>query len=500
MSDKSHIFSLHVQGMHCAACEVLIERKLKKMKGVEGVKADHVTSQAEIMCSRQPKLEELNRAVSEHGYTVTYLHQGGRNDRSGIKYSQSEVPTAVGTESKGNYAEIGAVLLVVLGAYLILKQFNLIPQGLGLDSQMSYGFVFLIGLVAAVSSCLAVTGGLLLAVAAKYNERHPDLTGFQKFKPTLYFNIGRVVGYTVLGALVGAMGSFLTLSPGVNGAVMVAASLVMIILGFQLLHVFPRLKRFQPRMPKRLAHKIHDLSGHDSKTAPFVLGALTFFLPCGFTQALQLYVLSSGDALRGGLTMLFFSLGTLPALMSLSALSSYAKGSFQRYFMKAAGVVVILLGLFNIKSGLALSGTKIDVASWFLRPDTQEVTKDPNVEMVNGVQVVNMKVSGLEYYPYRFTVQKGMPVEWRIDGSGAQGCAQVIIAPKLKITEYLTKGVKTIRFTPTQVGEIPFSCSMGMTTPGAKFVVVDQGSGNSDQGTVNTEQKTACDPTVANCL
>jgi len=186
--------------------------------------------------------------------------------------------------------------------------------------------------------------------------------------------------------------------------------------------------------------------------------------------------------------------------MSLSALSSYAKGSFQRYFMKAAGVVVILLGLFNIKSGLALSGTKIDVASWFLRPDTQEVTKDPNVEMVNGVQVVNMKVSGLEYYPYRFTVQKGMPVEWRIDGSGAQGCAQVIIAPKLKITEYLTKGVKTIRFTPTQVGEIPFSCSMGMTTPGAKFVVVDQGSGNSDQGTVNTEQKTACDPTVANCL
>src|SRR3989337_2049994 len=111
MSDKSHTFSLHVQGMHCAACEVLVERELKKVKGVEKVKED----------------------------------------------------------VRKDYTEIGAAVLIVIGAYLILKQFNLIPQGLGLDSQMSYGFVFLIGLVAAVSSCLAVTGGLLLAVAAKYN-------------------------------------------------------------------------------------------------------------------------------------------------------------------------------------------------------------------------------------------------------------------------------------------------------------------------------------------
>jgi sulfite exporter TauE/SafE len=404
-----------------------------------------------------------------------------------------------------NYAEIGAAVLIVVGGYLILKQFNLIPQGLSLNSQMSYGFVFLIGLVAAVSSCLAVTGGLLLAVAAKYNERHPDLTGFQKFKPTLYFNIGRVAGYTVLGALVGAIGSLLTLSPQVNGAVTVVASLVMIILGFQLLHLFPRLKRFQPRLPKALAHKIHDLSGRDSRWAPFVLGALTFFLPCGFTQALQLYVLSTGDAVRGGLTMLVFALGTLPALLSLSALSSYAKGSFQRYFLKTAGVVVILLGIFNIRSGLVSSGFEWKIPSFRVgtgRDLSVQEAVDPNVQMVNGVQVVNMKVSGLEYYPYRFTVQKGIPVEWRIDGSGAAGCAQVVIAPKLRITEYLTNGVKTIRFTPTQVGEIPFSCSMGMTTPGAKFVVVE---GNAPQPPLKVRGGdeggvTKCDPTVANCI
>ena len=96
----------------------------------------------------------------------------------------------------------------------------------------------------------------------------------------------------------------------------------------------PALTRFLPTMPKSFGHRIHDLAERDAKGGAFVLGAATFFLPCGFTQALQLYVLAKGSFTTGALTMLAFALGTLPALLSLSAVSSFATGGFQRHFLQ----------------------------------------------------------------------------------------------------------------------------------------------------------------------
>src|SRR5712691_4521261 len=137
----------------------------------------------------------------------------------------------------------------------------------------------------------------------------------------------------------------------------------MILLGLQMLRLFPGLTRFMPTMPKALAHRIHDLAERETKESAFFLGAATFFLPCGFTQALQLYVLSKGSFAIGALTMLAFSLGTLPALLSLSAVSSYATGGFQRHFLKFAGAAVILLGLMNIQYGLVLTGSGMESGS-----------------------------------------------------------------------------------------------------------------------------------------
>jgi len=220
---------------------------------------------------------------------------------------------------------------------------------------MSYGLVFAIGLVASVSSCIAVTGGLLVAVAAKYNAANTHLSNVQRLKPHVYFNVGRIVSYTLLGGAVGALGSALTLTPMVNGILTLLASAVMIVLGLQMLKVFPSLGWLLPRLPKAFAHRIHDFTARETKDAAFLLGASTFFLPCGFTQALQLYVLAKGSFVTGALTMLAFSLGTLPALLSLSALSSFAKGAFQRRFLKLAGAAVIILGFLNIQYGLVIA-------------------------------------------------------------------------------------------------------------------------------------------------
>jgi len=492
MSQPLKKVKLKIHGMHCASCEVLIERKFKNVSGVEKVHVSHHNGKAELFCSSDPNIHELDSMVKGDGYRVS-------------PWQNHHLVThpEVHKNTWKDYFQMGGIFLVIVSVYYILRQFDLLPT-IAISEHMSYGVVFLIGLFAAVSTCIAVVGGLLLAVAEKHNELHPELSGIQKFRPHIYFNVGRIVGYTGFGAAVGGLGSVISLSPQFNGYLTLLVSIVMLLLGFQLLHLFPWLRRFSPKMPKFIGHKIHDLSGKESKGTPFVLGAFTFFLPCGFTMALQLYVLASGDWKIGALTMLVFSLGTLPALISLSAITSFAKGAFQRHFLKFAGVLVVLLAIFNINNGLALAGINVDLASAFKNNGSVGLNSAPTSQIVDGKQIVDMTVSGYSYTPSKFTVVQGVPVEWRIDGRNAVGCGQVLVMPTLGISKYLSpQGITTITFTPTETGTIPFNCSMGMMTRGAAFTVIPNSSGivgakieNNDP----TEDSSGCNPEFANCI
>jgi len=387
--------------------------------------------------------------------------------------TMSKIKTNTAKNSARDYAEIGAAFLIVIGILFALGQFNLLPKQFGLSTTMSYGLVFVIGLVASVSSCIAVTGGLLVAVAAKYNETTANLTPMRRMKPHIYFNVGRVLSYTLLGGVVGALGSALTLSPEINGVLSIIASVVMVLLGLQMLKLLPGLTRFLPTMPKTFGHYIHDLAERDANGGAFVLGAVTFFLPCGFTQALQLYVLAKGSFTVGALTMLAFAVGTLPALLSLSALSSFATGGFQRHFLKFAGAAVVILGLFNIQNGLTLAETAGGAtASSATNSQTASGPALQTVPVVDGKQIVEMKIVGYQYQPHQFNVVQGIPVEWRIDGSGAEGCGRILMAPAAGVRKLLSYGTTVISFTPQQPGEIRFNCAMGMMTPGSKITVL----------------------------
>jgi sulfite exporter TauE/SafE len=385
--------------------------------------------------------------------------------------------------SQRDYVEIGAAFLIVIGILFALGQLDLLPKQYGLSTTMSYGLVFVIGLVASVSSCIAVTGGLLVAVAAKYNEATTDLTPLQRMKPHIYFNAGRILSYTLLGGAIGALGSALTLSPRANGVLTIVASAVMLLLGLQMLRLLPTVTRFLPTMPKAFAHYIHDLAERDANGGAFVLGALTFFMPCGFTQALQLYVLAKGTFTAGALTMLAFSLGTLPALLSLSAMSSFATGAFQRQFLRFAGAAVIVLGVANIQYGLVLSGSDLNAAPVEASDASDKVAaaepaKGVEAKLENGKQIVVMHIEGFDYVPNRFIVKEGIPVEWRIDAANAAGCGRILIAPGLGIRKLLSSiSTTTISFTPPSAGDFGFNCGMGMMTPGSKFTVVPNGRG-----------------------
>jgi uncharacterized protein len=426
-------------------------------------------------------LEPVARQVGRRSdYSDAFVSQSGErctNRGMTTMGRTQELPARTDRNSRRDYIEIGAAFVILAGIVLALDRFDLLPQRLSLSDEMSYGLVFGIGLVASVSSCMAVTGGLLVAVSAKYNDVTGNLSHLQRLRPHLYFNAGRIVSYILLGGAIGALGSTLTLSARVNGILTILASAVMILLGLQMLRLFPALTRFMPTMPKALAHRIHDLAERETKGGAFLLGGATFFLPCGFTQALQLYVFSKGSFTIGALTMLAFSVGTLPALLSLSAVSSFATGVFQRRFLKLAGVAVIVLGVVNVQYGLVLAGGDLSAAP------TAASTTPTTVAMTQSTptgakQIAVMRVDGYQYLPNRFTVTQGVPVEWRIDGAAAAGCGRIVIAPGLGIRKYLAaEGTTIIAFTPEKTGDFGFNCGMGMMTPGSKFTVVPKTSG-----------------------
>jgi uncharacterized protein len=458
MSGAEHTAKLvvDIEGMHCPNCETIIERRFGALKGVREVEVHNASGTATITHDGTIDIPALQASLGDEDYRVLPAGEGNKHN------------------SPRDYAEIAGAFALFAAIWLGLRQLNLMPAAMGVSDDTTYGLAFLIGLVASISTCMAVTGGLLVAIAAKYNDATGTMSGAERLKPLIWFNAGRIVSYTMLGGAIGVLGATFTLSPGASGIFTLVVSAIMVLLGLQMLRLLPPFGRLMPRTSKKFSHWLHDLAAKEAKEGAFLLGAATFFLPCGFTQALQLYVLASGSALTGALTMLAFSLGTLPALMSLSAVSSFARGGFQRHFLRFAGAAVILLGVLNIQAGLTLTNANMREASVGPASAAQPLQAAPVPPQA--AEIISMRVSGLKYSPHRFTVTEGAPVEWRINGAAAAGCGRVLLAPGLGVQQLLEESGETIvRFIAPLPGEYAFNCGMGMMTKDSAIIVVPHG-------------------------
>lgn len=429
-----------MRGTTCQSCEVVIERDISTLGNVRSVQASHAQGRIEIEtdfdANQEKLLKRVNERLSPHGYSAF-------------------VGVTVTDKVPWSWTRFGGALVLLLAVYLVFKQFGLLTVSPGIESSGGLLTIFAIGLIASVSSCTAVVIGLLAAVSSTKAKEQAHLARKERLRPHLHFNIGRLFGFAIFGALVGLAGSAFQLSGTLNGLFVVAIALVMVTLGLHLLGIMPpHLARLSP--PKWLAHRIHALQESKHPAVPFVLGALTFFLPCGFTQSMQLYALSLGDPLAGALVMVVFALGTTPALFGVGFLTSVSKGPTLAWVTRVAGAVVIVMGVSNIQSGAALLGINLDI-----RPTSAAV---PGLSLLqDGRQYIQMEVSeNLTYEPSVLEVIEGVPVEWQIYGSKFMGCADTLIQRDFAIRTRLEPGMNTVRFTPTKAGKFMFSCSMGM--------------------------------------
>lgn len=341
--------TIHISGMHCRSCEILIEDELLKIPCVEKVAVSEKKGLAEIYYNGNLDKKRVENAVLEAGYTL-------------------------GIDKKPWFATDPKMYIDVLKAAIILFVLYSIANLLGIfdlasnfgGSYSSLSVVLIVGLTAGISTCMALVGGLILGISARFSEKHPGIDSVGKFKPHLFFNLGRVLSFFILGGVIGFAGSVLQFSLSTMGLLTIGVGLVMLTLGLQLMEISPKISKFNFTLPKGISRFLGIKESADKEYShrnSMILGALTFFLPCGFTQAMQLYAMSTGSVLAGSLTMGVFALGTVPGLLGVGGLTSVIKGASSRLFFKTVGLAVAVLAVYNMGNGYNLSGLDVSALS-----------------------------------------------------------------------------------------------------------------------------------------
>lgn len=452
---------IRIGGMTCISCQNKIEKKLRNTAGIEKAEVSYSTGTAAITFDTDIiSYKSIVGIIEGLDYQVLTEHEQKGPDTS----------RAIG------------ILLIIVSLYMLIQQFGLlnllVPSQLA-DEKMGYGMLFVIGLVTSVH-CVAMCGGINLSQCIPHSgEGGPEKSRFSTFRPTFLYNLGRVISYTAVGFLVGALGSVVTFSNTLQGVLKLLAGIFMVIMGINMLGIFPWLRRLNPRMPQIFARKIDKEKSKNN--SPLIVGLLNGLMPCGPLQAMQIYALSTGNPFSGALSMFLFSLGTVPLMFGLGALSSALGKKFTGKVMTVGAVLVVVLGMSMFSQGLNLSG--------FQAPDlfssgggsayaAGEQEKKADTKIEDGVQIINSTLSPGRYP--NISVQKGIPVKWIIDApkGSINGCNNRIIIRDFGIEYSFKTGENVIEFTPEKTGKISYSCWMGMIR-GSIYVTEEGDTGNS---------------------
>lgn len=381
--------TLHINGMMCSACAARVERALSAVPGVTKARVNLAAKRARVSFDGQrASRADLVRAIEQAGYTATDKPQ---------------------TESSP--AKIAGVALAAIAIWFIVSVLGFDPSGANFplaSSGMGYGMLFVVGALTSLH-CVAMCGGINVSQcmtgsaaecaradgenardAARVPEAKPRRrVSFAVMRPALLYNAGRVVSYTAIGTVAGALGATLSLSLAARSAIQLIAGAFMLLMALSMLGVVPGMAMLAARLKASAKGLLVKMGISDSATeksavsaaekpgtpatesdpnalagarprrtlrGPLVVGLLSGCMPCGPLQAMQLYALGSGSALAGGASMLCFALGTVPLMLGLGAAAGGITRRFARKAMTAGACVVMVMGLFMTANGWALAG------------------------------------------------------------------------------------------------------------------------------------------------
>ncbi|MBU5478902.1 sulfite exporter TauE/SafE family protein [Eubacterium sp. MSJ-13] len=453
---------MRIGGMSCVNCQNRIEKELNDTKGVLQIKVSYGTGIADIVYDGDAITQDkIFDVIKKTGYEVLDENSGQKQD----------------------VVRNIALLIIIAVLYIILQQsgiLNLLVPGKLADTKMGYGMLFVIGLITSVH-CIAMCGGINLTQCIPKNNVNDIVDNnvdnsitdnsinnvksesrFSYLKPAVLYNLGRVISYTAIGFILGLVGMFIVGNSGTGisvlfqGILKIIAGIFMVIMGINMLDIFPALRRFSLRVPRFIGVKINKKKS-DSKQ-PIVIGTLNGLMPCGPLQSMQIVAFGSGNPVAGAFAMFMFSLGTVPLMLGFGAAVSALGKRFSKKVMGVGAVLVVVMGLAMLSQGGSLSGLTSNI---FVNTKNNN-TADEKAELTDGVQIVKSTLQSGSYP--NITVSAGIPVKWVIDvpKGSINGCNYKMVLSEYGIEHTFTEGENIIEFTPEKTGTVSYTCWMGM--------------------------------------
>jgi sulfite exporter TauE/SafE len=342
---------------------------------------------------------------------------------------------------------------------------------------MSLWLIFLTGLTTGGISCVALQAGLLISAISGYKSSPQKPIHDLNFKPIIsishdwlpvaLFLISKLIAYMILGALLGAFGSVLSLNLTTRVILQSLTAFYMLATAMNLLNVHPIFRYVVLTPPKFIQHRIRQTSKNQNLFSPIILGAFTILIPCGITQAMEVIAVSSGNPVIGALTMGSFVLGTIPMFTLIGIATAKFSGLWQTRFLRFAAVLLIFMSLYSLNGALTVMDAPVSFNKLLQTYQAMQRFESSDSTLgttsITGLQQITINVSSSGYEPRYLKVNHNQPVELTVHSQGVYSCASSFTLKAFNIfTQLKPTDSQIFTFTPSKPGRYTYSCSMGM--------------------------------------
>lgn len=410
---------IKIDGITCNNCKETIKKSLLKIKNIK--KVEFNKSVAVVESKTELDREKIIKVINELNYFTK--EENFAKDIKKLKKSNIVKEFIIIT------------LIIILSLFILNKIFgfnifNMIPT---IDNSITYGMLFITGICTSIH-CISMCGAINLLTAINKNKK----TNLKK--PILY-NLGRLISYTVIGGIIGLIGSILSINKTIQSILLLISAIIMILISLDISGII------EIRKIKVLKHKT-------KSTSPFIIGLLNGLMPCGPLQAMQIYALSTGSFIKGALSMFMFCLGIIPLMLTIGIAINLVKGKLKLIINKVTPCLIFLLSLFMLNQ--ALTALNINI---FKQTNNDKYIKST---IKDTYQIVKID---LDYDNYKdIIIQNKLKTKLiiHVDKDKLTGCNNEIIIDKLKIKKELKPGDNIIEFTPEKQEDITYTCWMNM--------------------------------------
>jgi sulfite exporter TauE/SafE len=217
--------------------------------------------------------------------------------------------------------------------------------------------VFLIGFLGGFSHCIGMCGGFVFTYSVKISEKESEVkkSRWNMLLPHLLYNSGRVLTYAFLGEIFGFLGGtigFVMSVRNFQGGLQLFAGVFMLILGLEVGGLLPKKSKDYFPGINSFKYLVGNLFNRVNRRNIFGLGLVLGFIPCGLVYVAGAMAAATESIFGGMLTMLFFGLGTFPAMIIVGLASDFFSQKFRSKLYKISAILVIIMGILAVLRGV----------------------------------------------------------------------------------------------------------------------------------------------------